>query len=79
MVAERILRACKHGGSRDGRPPELVVKSVTHEERRLPPPAGLSTLGLVRIGSDYLRLSGERTRNVPLVIEDERLNFPERV
>lgn len=36
----------------------------------------LFSIGLV---AEHVRLIGERSRNVPLVIEDERLNFPERV
>jgi len=61
VQAEKMMSLFKHGSNRTGSKPELLVLSVAHEERRLPPPAGLSELGLLRIGADYLCLSGERT------------------
>ena len=61
VQAEKMMNLFKHGSNRTGSKPELLVLSVAHEERRLPPPAGLSELGLLRIGADYLCLSGERT------------------
>lgn len=54
----------------DGYSPALLIITVI---------AGLFSILLLCLGliGDQIRLLAERTRNVPLVIEEERINFPE--
>ena len=60
-----LLRFLTHGYS-----PALLILTFV---------IGLFSIMLLSVGliGDQVRLLAERTRNIPLVIEDERINFPE--